>query len=426
VNELERKYSKKTEEIDNHALIVSTRGSNDGIYDWFPMVQRFTRSFLCKIFEDKRVNESKVILDPFMGSGNTLVACREFGKIGYGVDVSPLFWFITHVKISNYSSNDFSKAISAIEYAKERWENNEIPALSSFRRLFSRRQLCKLFTFKKIADNLDSKAKELLLFALVSELIRFSKATRYGKGLRKKQTKKSLNIEKTLRAKLKKMQKDYELSSRNKAFQHTRLQPLLGDARNLSDVVNPLLGEREPLADGQVDCIITSPPYCNSADYIEMYKLEHWFIGCIRSYEEFRRLSYATIRSHTTFDNKSAKWKHPVIDAICDYLENSELLWNRNIVTMIPAYFDDLHSSLKELKRVLRPCGVIYLLVANSSYGATPIPTDLLLAEASESIGFDVETIKKVRFLTTSGQQWRIMDGQSKKLLRESLLVLKA
>jgi len=423
INELERKYSGMMEKTDKLHLNVSTRASNDGIYDWFPMVQRFTWSFLSEIFKGEELKESQIILDPFMGSGNTLVACLEFGKKGYGVDVSPFFWFITHVKTSEYSVSDFGEAIDEIGHTRVKKYDDEIPELSSFATLFDRERLCTLFKFKNMALGLDSKAKELLLFALVSELINFSMATRYGKGLRKEKLKKPIDVETTLRLKLMKMKKDYELFNQKTTFLQRELFPLLGDARSLNHITDPT-GRRNTLPKGQIDCVITSPPYCNSADYVEMYKLEHWFLDCVKSYKEFRELSHSTIRSHTTLNNEKIKWRHYVVEDVCNVLENNDI-WNRKIPIMIRAYFDDLHTCLGELKRVLHPKGIIFLLVANSSYGAIPIPTDLLLAEAANSVGFYLEKINIVRPFTTSGQQWRIMDSASKKLLRESILILR-
>jgi tRNA G10 N-methylase Trm11 len=424
---LERKYSEKIVVRDAHQFNVSTRGSNHGVYDWFPMVQRFTRSFLAEVFKNAELGASQVILDPFMGSGNTLIACREFDKTGYGVDVSPLFWFVAHVKANQYSYPDFDEAIQAIDKADEEIEKDiQIPALSSYRRLFNRKRLSKLLMFKKVANSLNPKARDLLLFALASELVYFSRATRYGKGLRNQKRKKMTNVDKTLKLKLSKMKEDYATLNGNEPLRHNRVFPLLGDARNLSLIKNPLTGKKVSLPQGEIDCVVTSPPYCNSADYVEMYKLEHWFLDYVKSYEEFKKLSYSTLRSHTTLNNENVEWKHNAIEEICDFLKNNELLWNRKVPAMIRAYFDDLHKCLGELQDVLRPNGVIFLLVANSSYGTVPVPTDLLVAEAADDMGLEVEKIIEARLLTTSGQQWKTMDDESRKLLRESVLVLRA
>ncbi|MFQ6075441.1 MAG: hypothetical protein ACE5Z5_04815 [Candidatus Bathyarchaeia archaeon] len=137
IKNLERKYSNKLENgFRDNKFHMSTRKCNGGIYDWFPMVQRFTCSFLRKLFECEELKNSKVVLDPFMGSGNTLLACFEHGKIGYGIDVSPLFWFVAHVKTAKYAQKDFVETINFAKLKVRKKKETEIPSLSSFKRLF--------------------------------------------------------------------------------------------------------------------------------------------------------------------------------------------------------------------------------------------------------------------------------------------------
>lgn len=424
IEELQTAYSRIVTETNNNGFGVSTRGVCDGIYDWFPMIQRFTRSFLDKIFETKELRKSKVILEPFMGSGNALVACREHGKIGFGVDISPFFCFISHVKTGDYSRTDFQKAIDVLHNDKSVGKV-DIPTLSSFRTLFTKKQICKLLTLREKAVGLSQKSSELLLFALASDLINFSRAQRYGKGLHKRETR-SLRVEAALRCALLKMEKDYENFRKNGELQCAQTVPLLGDARDLNNVISPYDNERTSLPKGEIDSVITSPPYCNSADYIEMYKLEHWFLRYITSYDNFRTMSESTIRSHLSFSDTRTCWVHPVIEDICSFLEQNRNLWDKKIPAMIRGYFDDMYSSLKQMRLFLRQNGKVILLVANSSYAETPIPTDLLLAEAAKELGFSVQSIRKLRRLTTSGQQWTLMGSEGKKLLRESVVTLES
>jgi hypothetical protein len=421
IEQLQKTYSRIITETDNNEYNVSTRGTCDGIYDWFPMVQRFTRSFLSKIFQTKELRKDKIILEPFLGSGNTLVACREYGKIGFGIDISPFFWFISHVKTSDYTHADFQKAIDVLQDNKV-IEEIETPAHSSFKTLFTQKRIRRLLTLRQVAIRLDQKPSELLLFALSSELVNLSKAERFGKGLRKKSARPP-NVEATLRCTLKKMEKDCAESKNNRYAQSI---PLVGDSRDLGNVVNPLSGEKISLPKGRIDSVITSPPYCNSADYVEMYKLEHWFLRYITSYKGFKEMSSSTIRSHTSFSDTQIRWLHPVVEDICSILEQSQKLWNKKIPTMIRGYFDDMHTALGQMKLLLRKNGRVILLVANSSYVETPIPTDLLLAEAARDQGLRVQSIRKVRRLTTSWQQWNLMDSRSKKLMRESLLIFRS
>jgi DNA modification methylase len=398
---------------------MCTRGLGDfEIYDWFPYTQRFPSKFLRKIFKRREFLQSRSILDPFMGSGNTLVACVEFGKIGYGLDISPLFWFITNVKIGEYTKEDFQGAVVAIKNISEN-NNVDLPILSSFKKLFVERQLNNLLKLREVAYDLNPKSRKILLFALVSKLIDLSRAKRYGKGLRLKMKKgRPPNVGKVIMKKIKRMKYEY-IDFQKKARIGGRCFPILADARRIP-LKNKMIEKND---EKRIDLVLTSPPYCNSSDYIEMYKLEHWFLDFVSDYDEFKRLSYSTVRSHTTFLNRSFDWKHPVLEEMISAFEKTEL-WNKRIPFMITGYFDDLRKSLNEIYSVLSFNGKVLIVLGNSCYSRIIIPTDLLIADAANEVGFRVERIEVLRQLFTSGQQWRTLSADSRKFLRESMICL--
>ncbi|MEM4766234.1 MAG: DNA methyltransferase, partial [Nitrososphaerota archaeon] len=53
-----------------------------------------------------------IILDPFLGSGTTLLACKELGVDGVGIDVAPLAVFVSKVKIADYDLEELKRAAS--------------------------------------------------------------------------------------------------------------------------------------------------------------------------------------------------------------------------------------------------------------------------------------------------------------------------
>lgn len=74
-------------------------------------------------------NQNDIILDPFCGSGTTLVQANELGINALGVDVSAFNSFISNIKIENHDTNDLQNTISTItrklkEFQKEK--NNVI------------------------------------------------------------------------------------------------------------------------------------------------------------------------------------------------------------------------------------------------------------------------------------------------------------
>jgi site-specific DNA-methyltransferase (adenine-specific) len=50
--------------------------------------------------------DTDTILDPFVGSGSTLLACQETGRIGIGVDIDPKFIETTRRRLKNESNKN--------------------------------------------------------------------------------------------------------------------------------------------------------------------------------------------------------------------------------------------------------------------------------------------------------------------------------
>jgi len=418
---LQEKYESKIKScMDEYARLMSLGRCKDsaGVYGWFPFFQAFTPKFLDNLFRRRELMKAKTLADVFMGSGNSLVACIEFGKIGYGVDISPLFHFISHVKTSDFTIKDFRMAEKTVRRVSEQPSATDKLELSSFKKLFGKARLQMLSAIKQTANKLEEKPRKLLLFGLASILIDVSKAKRFGKGLHLAPEKRRVDIKKTLIDKLNSMAQDYvRLVRKGASF------PMIGDARDLSNLRDPNTQHAAQIAEESIDCFVSSPPYCNSSDYIEMYKLEHWFFGFVRNYDEFRSLSHSTLRSHTNIWGSPPKWVHPVVEDICESLEG-KITWTSRVPDMVRGYFDDLRTSLFEMSKALRPGGHVFLVIGNCCYNRTPVPCDLLVAEAAESVGLELKKIDVARRMTTSGQQMAAIDNKSKSFLRESIVIL--
>jgi hypothetical protein len=64
----------------------------------------------------------------------------------------------------------------------------------------------------------------------------------------------------------------------------------------------------EGLLKGQAfDAIVFSPPYANRFDYFDSMKVELWFGGFVRNYEELRVLRKRSMRSHLGADYSRAE-----------------------------------------------------------------------------------------------------------------------
>jgi len=394
-------------------LVSFNSNSTTPIHRWYYFKEGFSHELVEQVIDEFfNNNGTNEILDPFCGSATTLVTAQIRGIKSTGVEINPFLTFVAKVKTSNNINikkfdEDSKKAINNAKRIGVK-KNLEAPDLSSFRKVFERDNLQKLLALKKaISKTSYKRSRDLLKLALASIIEESSKIKRYGKGLRlvKKDVKDPFTL---FSEKCSIMSEDLK-NNGNRLASTVKNQ----DARKIGN----LSGEKTNL-------VIFSPPYINSFDYNEIYKLELWLLDFVKNYSQFSKLSKKTIRSHLSSEYETTEFSHPLVAEITQKLSKTDL-WNNNIPSMVKAYFSDMNEVFAGLNKMLKTNATVVFVVGNSSYGGIPIATDLLLADIAQKNGFNIEEIRIARNLTTSSQQLKNYKKCRKKYLRESMVVLK-
>jgi hypothetical protein len=172
----------------------------------------------------------------------------------------------------------------------------------------------------------------------------------------------------------------------------------------------------------KVGLCVFSPPYANCFDYCEVYKLEFWLGGFVKTYKDFTKYRSIAMRSHVNsqFDHNIKNYQKEV-DVIAEIISTFNI-WNKNIPDMLRGYFDDTFELLKNIKTVLVKDAKCYIVVANSGYKGILVPTDLLIAEIATILGFKVNQIFYARKIRSSSQQMKELHLEYENLMRESII----
>jgi hypothetical protein len=124
-----------------------------------------------------------------------------------------------------------------------------------------------------------------------------------------------------------------------------------------------------PLPDNSVDAVIGSPPYCTRIDYVVATRPELALLGY--DGEALSQMRDRTIGT-TTIDKETPAAKSEWGPACNTFLEgvrthrsraSDSYYWKNHA-----QYFDALHSSLSEIRRILRPKAPCVLVVQDSYY----------------------------------------------------------
>src|SRR5690349_74712 len=69
------------------------------VHDWYRFILSFPPHLVRDYLSKFGITEGQVVLDPFCGTGTTLVECKKLGIESVGIEANPLPCFATGVKI---------------------------------------------------------------------------------------------------------------------------------------------------------------------------------------------------------------------------------------------------------------------------------------------------------------------------------------
>jgi DNA modification methylase len=313
------------------------------IHNWFYYKEGFSRGLVDWLVRDYKLQEP--ILDPFCGSGTTLLSAKQKGLKAIGTDVSPLSVFVSKAKTRNYDINSIKEKIEKMK--KQRAGFDRLKIDKRIRRLFYSETLNDILELKAIVDNIENENEQLFFkLALVDTTGRVANVKKVGGSLRKEK-KEKLPVKKLFFGKCKKMLIDLEKTSL------TNVEPEVfeGDARDYKF-------EKE-----SVGSVITSPPYLNKIEYTTVYKME---LGMFFSYPKTQ------LRAFIADEPKSVTG-----------LDELPLI--------AQAYFEDLEKVLKNIHNALIPNGIACINLSGGCFPEKLVEADEILEKIAEKVGFTVK-----------------------------------
>ncbi|MDC3014585.1 site-specific DNA-methyltransferase [Candidatus Pelagibacter sp.] len=380
-------------------------------HSWFDIKEGYSSDLIKNVLSDLKIKKSDgYIMDPFSGSGTTILTSSILGYKSIGIEVNPFLYYLSKIKCINYSKNflfflkKFKK--NNIEKQKLHYE----PKLSISKKLF-KNQLSEILKIKNwISEIKDRDCKKLFFCAYLCSLDKASFAKKDGNGLKYPKNKVPEKF------------KDVFISNLEKFIDDTKKVKIEKKPHFLLGNNLQILSQKsfEKKYKNKIALCVFSPPYANCFDYTEVYKTELWFGDFVKEYKDLKILRNKTLSSH--LNKKFADVR--ILKEINSYITKikSKKLWSKKIVDMLINYFHEMDILLKKLNNLICKNGKCVVVVGNSSYGNIAIPTDEILKKLAKKNGFKNNYIIQARKLGTSSQQYKKIDNLN--MLRESLVVL--
>lgn len=372
------------------------------IHRWFRYSAGFSADWVKSVISKYKKSES-YLLDPFAGSGTTLIAANELNVPSLGYEGHAFVRRIANIKLS-YSINvsKFTNLYNSIITEQGmNFDFDEQPDL--LKRCYEPDVLRQLTIFKNkyniIADN--SPESDLLWLAITSILrITSHVGTAQWQYLLPNNTKK-----KPLAPLIALDKKVNEMLSDIKTFNEKGVL-------SLGKVVNQDAREDYTSSGPLFDLLITSPPYPNNYDYADSTRLEMVFWNEISGWSDLQgKIRSHLIRScsqHTAaerlklddlLEKKELSSIKNDISEVCHKLEivRMEHGGKKTYHTMIAAYYYDLSKVFISLRKIMKDDSYMCFVIGDSAPYGVYAPADEWLGKLAVSAGFSSWSFEKTR-----------------------------
>lgn len=373
------------------------------IHRWFKYSAGYSAEWVSSLLENTSSN-SYLILDPFVGSGTTLLASDNKGIRSIGIESHPFIYKVASAKINwNIDVQDFSEFVREFVEITKSIRTNDYAFPDLIIKCFSESNLTYLnklrLAYNKINDN--SSNSNLLWLAITAILRNTSHVgtAQWQYILPNKKKKKVTSPNLALQLQIEQIKNDIEYFKNN--YKIPRSKVILGDARELAKVDN-----------NSIDFVITSPPYANNYDYADATRFEMSFWGEINNWgdlhESVRKYLITSSSQHASKDKLELSellkndLLYPISDeisVICNKLSEERHFHGgkKHYHTMIAQYFIDLSKVFKSLYRVSKNNAKMCFVIGDSAPYGIYVPVERWLGDLAVYHGFNSYHFEKIR-----------------------------
>lgn len=414
------------------------------VHDWYRFVLSFPPHLVREYAARFAVGPSDAVLDPFCGTGTTVVESKKLGIPSVGIEASPMAHFASAVKVDwqvgQAELSDYADEVAVAATATLRQQGfDDMAAFPLFAKdqdglapptdppterlislppeqmaLLVRNSISPLPLHRALVllAEIDRRGHRRLQscgrLALATALVRDVGNLKFGPEVGVGRIKDDAAVVDLWFARMAAMADDLQAVRANASVE---VRVARSDARDANAVLEP----------ESIDAVITSPPYPNEKDYTRTTRLESVVLGMMRCKADLRALKQDMIRSNTRGVYKADADDREVegnanIASIADAIERRRIDlgktsgFERMYSRVTRLYFGGMTRHLAALRPALKPgAKLAYVVGDQASYLRVMIRTGQLLAEIASSLGYKVAGIDlfRTRLSTATGQQLR-------------------
>lgn len=373
------------------------------VHRWFRYSAGFSAMWVENLVSQSLQQGYVTVLDPFAGSGTTLLACEKLGVECYGVEAHPFITRVAKAKLLYKTDvESYKEHIQKIIKIADNIQGSVEGYPKLIRECFKDSSLECLDKLQKACLELanNSPQSELAWLTLIAILRHVSHVGtapwQYVLPNKSKQSYLEPTIAFTLMAET--VASDMKITKNETSV---TAQIIQSDARYCHS-----------LPDNKFNLVITSPPYANNYDYADATRLEMCFLQEISGWGDLqtavRQYLIRSCSQHVTSKNVNLDEVlaapelvaiQPAITEICYKLSQERLLHGgkKNYHLMIACYFLDMAKVWIALRRVCQSPAKICFVIGDSAPYGIYVPVIEWLGLLAQSAGFRCFEFEKIR-----------------------------
>jgi hypothetical protein len=395
---------------------------NSRLLDWYLMPEAYSAPLVHDAMREFEIAPGDTVLDPFCGTGTTLVAAMLEGRNALGIEVNPFLCFATRVKTRRDHDLPLLRAHvkHTLAAARVRLDGAcddavaqsavPLPDMPRLERWITRKVACKVAVLREcIEENTTEATRDVPFLALASILRGASNMKLSPHAFGSREVKQDAPVLAMFEARVNKMLEDIEWLSSVQAHSLGRADVLYSDIRSVAGMRHELLPAK---------LAICSPPYLNNLDYTMQTRMELFFLGMVDNMEELKALRKRMMICDAKATYRDIEdWQR--VEEVASVREVARLIddrlgdrgWGWDYGRMTRQYFGGLLRAMEAVRPMLAPGAPLVMIVGESAHAGILVPVPDLTAELGRLAGYTNPHVRTLRTRRSSSHGFSLKES---------------
>lgn len=376
-------------------LTISELNKLGVVHQWYNYLEEFPYGLIEDKIKEYQIKPNSLIIDPFAGSGTTLISANMFQCNAIGFDTNPLMTFVSTIKTTwDINLAHFKKEIYNVckQFLEKIKDYDKLQLRRGFLEYMPKKELNQWLSqalqkevnlLKIIIDKIeDQKIKNVLLLALAkscfdASYVSLCPGTTFY-PFREKEDFWDLFTQKIIQI--------YDDLRTIQKHNHYGKSTLINDT---------CLNAGRYIMANSIDFIITSPPYPNDLEYTRQTRLELYLLDFVKNMEDVQQIKRKMVKGSTKLIFKESNsetfvMKFNEVKMVSDkiYEQTKDKNWGFDYPKMVREYFGDMYLCMKEFHNLLKRDAHFLLVAGDQTVKGVYIPVCDVLIKMAEEIGY--------------------------------------